>query len=83
MTDEHRAKKIRRLILSPEKSYNLLVYAKMMAAQYERHGCGGPKPSKPKYAADVVHFLDVSAAEGEETAEESSSSVSMTNSTAT
>ena len=83
MTDEHRAKKIRRLILSPEKSYDLPVYVKMMAAQYERHGCRGPKPSKSKYAADVVHFLDVSAEEGEETADESLSSVSMTNSTTT
>ena len=55
----------------------------MMAAQYEQYGCGGPKPSEPKYAVDVVHFLDVSAAEGEETAEESSSSVSMTNFIAT
>ena len=83
MTNEHRAKKIRRLILSAEKSYNLPVYVEMMAVQYERHGCEGPKPSKPKYAADVVHFLDVSASEGEEIAKESSSSVSMTNSTAT
>ena len=83
MTDEHRAKKIRRLILNPEKSYGLPVYAEMMAAQYERHGCGGPKPSKPKYATDVVRFLDISASEGEDSAEESSSLVSMTNSTAT
>ena len=83
MTDEHRTKKIRRLILSPEKSYDLPVYAEMMTAQYEQHGCRGPKPSKPKYAADVVCLLDVSASEGKETAEESSSSVSMTNSTAT
>ena len=82
MTDEHRAKKIGRLILNPEKSYDLPVYAEMIAAQYEQHGCGGPKPLKPKYATDVVHFLDVSATEGEETTEESSSLVSMTNSTA-
>ena len=81
MTDEHLAKKIQRLILSLEKSFDLLVYAEMMATQYERYDCGGPKPSKPKYATDVVHFLDVSAAEGEETVEESSSLVSMTNST--
>ena len=83
MTDEHRPKKIRRLILSPEKSYDLPVYAEMMATQYERHGCRGPKPSKPKYATDVVRFLDVSASEGEDSVEESSSLVSMTNSTAT
>ena len=55
----------------------------MMAAQYEGHGCREPKPSKSKYAANVVHFLNVSIFEGEETAEESSSEVSMTNSTAT
>ena len=76
-------KKIRRLFLSPEKSYDLPVYAKMMAAQYERHGCREPKPSKPKYAANLVHFLEVSTLEGEETAKSSSSEVSMTNSTAT
>ena len=74
-------KKIRRLILSLEKSYDLPVYAEMMAAQYEGHGCR--EPSKPKYATNVVHFLYVSASEGEETAEESSSEVSITNSTAT
>ena len=83
MTDKHRAKKIQRLILSLEKSYDLLVYAKMMAAQYERHSCGQPKPSKPKYATKVVQFLEVSAFEDEETAESSSGKVSMTNSTAT
>ena len=83
MTDEHCVKKIRRLIPSPEKSYDLPVYAEMMAAQYEQHGCGEPKPSKPKYAANVVHFLELSAVEGEESASSSSSEVSMTNCTAT
>ena len=76
-------KKIRRLILSPEKSYDLPVYAEMMAAQYVRNGCREPKPHIPKYAANVVHFLDVSAFEGEETPESSVSEVSMTESTAT
>jgi len=53
-----------------------------MASQYERHGCKEPKCSIPKYAANVVHFLDVSASEGEEMPESSSSEVSMTKSTA-
>ena len=79
MTGEHHVKKIPRLILSLEKSYDLPVYAEMMAAQYERHGCGEPKPSKPKYATNVVHFLELSASEGEESASSSSSEVSMTN----
>ena len=79
MPGEHRVKKIPRLIPSPEKSYDLPVYAEMMAAQYERHGCGESKPSKPKYAANVVHFLELSAFEGEESASSSLSEVSMTN----
>ena len=79
MSVEHRVKKIPRLIPSPEKSYDLPVYAEMMAAQYERHGCGEPKPSKPKYAANVVHFLELSASKGEESASSSLSEVSMTN----
>jgi len=83
VTDGHRMKKIRRLILSPEKSYDLPVYAANMASQYERHGCKEPRRSVPKYAANVVHFLDVSASEGEETPESSASEVSMTESTAT
>ena len=83
MMDGHRMKKIQRLILSPEKSYDLPVYAEKMASQYERNGCRQPKPRIPKYAANVVHFLDVSASEGEETPESSSSEVSMTESTAT
>ena len=79
MTSKHRVKKIPRLIPSPEKSYDLPMYAEMMAAQYERHGRGEPKPSKPKYAANVVHSLELSASEGEESASSSSSEVSMTN----
>jgi len=76
-------KKIRILILSPEKSYNPPMYVAKMASQYKRHGCKEPKRSIPKYAANVVHFLDVSASEGEETPESSSSEVSMTKSTTT
>ncbi len=83
MVDTHRLKKIRRLILSPEKSYDLPVYAEQMASQYERNGCREPTPCIPKYSANVVHFLDVSASEGEETPESSASEVFVTESTAT
>ncbi len=83
MTDKHRLKKIRRLILSLVKSYNLPMYAEQMASQYERHGCKEPTPRIPRYSANVVHFLDVSASGGEETLESSSSDVSMTESIAT
>ena len=83
MTDRYQLKKIRRLILSLEKSYDLLVYAKKMASQYKRYGCKEPKPRTPKYVTNVVHFLDVSASEGEETLESSSTKVSMTESTTT
>ena len=78
MMDEHRGIRIPRLIPSPEKSYNLPVYAEIMATQYEQHGCRDPKPSKPKYASNVVRFLELSAFEGEESASSSSSEVSMT-----
>jgi len=76
-------KKIQRLILSPEKSYNLPMYAAKLASQYERHSCKEPKSSIPKYTTNVVYFLDVSTSEGEETPESSSSEVSMTKSIAT
>ena len=78
MTGEHRGIRIPRLIPSPEKSYNLPVYVEIMAAQYEQHGCRDPKPSKPKYASNVVQFLELSASEDEESASSSSSEVSMT-----
>ena len=78
MTGKHRGIRIPRLIPSPEKSYNLPVYAEIMVAQYEQHGCKDPKPSKPKYASNVVQFVELSASEGEKSASSSLSEVSMT-----
>ncbi len=54
-----------------------MVYAKKMASQYKRYGCKEPKPRTPKEVTNVIHFLDISASEGEETLESSSTKVSM------
>jgi hypothetical protein len=75
--------KRRRLILSPEKSFNLPVYAEQLALAFAGFGTTEPKCRKPSYALNVLQFIDGSASEGKKTADSSSDKDSETESTAT
>lgn len=71
----------RRLILSPEKSFVLPVYAEQIALHFEKFGCSKPKKRIGTYALNVFEFLDISASEGNETSESSPNDDSGTEST--
>ncbi len=75
--------KKRRLLLSPEKSFDLLMYAKQMASAFAEFGCSKPKPRKHTYAFNVLEFIDGSAFEGRETSDSSINEDSATKSSAT
>jgi hypothetical protein len=76
-------KKRRRLILSPEKSFDLPVYAEQLASAFADFGTSKPKRRTPSYALNVLQFIDGSASEGRETSDSSSDKDSATESTAT
>jgi len=76
-------RKIRRLILSPEKPFDLLVYAKQIACAFAEFGCKETKRKKNLYALNVLEFIDGFASEGRETSESSNSEGFVTESTAT
>lgn len=73
----------RRLILSPEKSFELPVYAQQMASAFAEFGTSKPKHRKPTYALNVLDFIDRSASEGGDTSDSSTSEDSVAESTAT
>ena len=75
-------KKRRRLILSPEKPFDLPVYAEQLASACAEFGTSKPKQRKPSYALNVLNFIDGSASEGRETSKSSSDRDSATKSTA-
>ena len=75
-------KKRRRLILSPEKSYDLPVYAQQLASAFVEFGTSEPKQRKPSYCRNVLQFIDGSASEGRETSDSSSDMESVKESTA-
>jgi hypothetical protein len=76
-------KKKRRLILSPEKSFDLPVYAEQLASAFQEFGTSKSKRRNPSYALNVLQFIDGSASEGRETSNSSSDIDSATESTAT
>ena len=83
MISAHATKKNRRLILSPEKSFGLPVYAEDLATAFAKFGTAKPKRRKPSWAFNVLQFIDGSASEGRETSDSSSNIDSATESTAT
>jgi len=76
-------RKIRRLILSTEKPFDLPVYAEQIASAFVEFGCKETKRRTNPYALNVLEFIDGSALEGREISESSSSEGSATKSTAT
>ena len=68
----------RNLLISPEKAFELPVYAKQMASSFAEFGCSKPKRPKDGYAVAVLQFIDGSASEGRESSESSGDSDSMT-----
>jgi len=72
-----------RLILSPEKSFELPVYEEQMASVFVEFGTSKPKHRKTTYALNVLDFIDGSASESGETSDSSTSEDSMPESTTT
>ena len=66
------------LLISPEKTFELPVYANQMASAFTESGCCKPQRRKDTYAVDVLQFIDGSASEGRETSESSGDSESST-----
>ena len=70
----------RRLLLSPEKSFCLPVYAEQLASAFVEFGGSKPKKRKDTCALNVLEYLDLSASEGRETSESSTNNDSTTES---
>ena len=66
------------LLISPEKTFELPVYANQMASAFAESGCCKPQRCKDTYAVAVLQFIDGSASEGRETSESSGDSESST-----
>ena len=66
------------LLISPEKNFELPVYAKQMASSFADFGCSKPKRHKDSYAVAVLQFIDGSALEGRESSKSSGDSESKT-----
>ena len=66
------------LLINPEKTFELPVYAKQMASSFAEFGCSKPKRHKDDYVVVVLQFIDGSASEGRESSESSGDSDSMT-----
>ena len=62
------------LLISLEKVFELLVYAKQMASSFADFGCSKSKCHKDAYAVAVLQFIDGSASEGRESSESSGDS---------
>ena len=59
------------LLISPEKTFELPIYAKQMASAFADAGCSKPQCHKDAYAIVVLQFIDGSASEGRESKESS------------
>ena len=59
------------LFISPEKTFELLVYAKQMASSFTDFGCSKPKRHKNAYAVVVLQFIDGPASEDRKSSESS------------
>ena len=46
------------LLISPEKTFELPVYAKQMASSFADFGCSKPKCHKDGYVVAVLQFID-------------------------
>ena len=68
----------RNVYISPEKTFELPVYANQMASSFAEFGCSKSKRHKDGYAVAVLQFIDGSASEGRESSESSGDSDSMT-----
>ena len=68
----------RNVLISPEKTFELLVYANQMASSFADFGCSKSKRRKDDYAVAVLQFIDGSASEGRESSESSEDLDSMT-----
>ena len=66
------------LLISPEKTFELPVYAKQMVSAFADSGCSKPQHRKDTYAVAVLQFIDGSASEGRESSESSRDSESTT-----
>jgi len=58
-------------LFNPEKSYDLLVYAKKMALAFAKFGSKKQKRCKDTYTLNVLQYVDVSASERRENSESS------------
>jgi hypothetical protein len=74
---------IHSLLISPEKTFHLPVYAEQMASAFAEFGGSKPKRRKDTYALNVLQYVDVSASEGRESSGSSTDSDSATESTVT
>ena len=70
--------KNRNVLISPEKTFELPVYANQMASSFTEFGCSKSKRRKDGYAVAVLQFIDGSASKGRESSESSGDSDSMT-----
>ncbi len=70
-------------MISPEKPFQLPVYAEQMASAFADFGCSKPKRRKDTYALNVLQYVDVSASEGRESSESSMTSNSASESIGT
>jgi hypothetical protein len=71
------------LLCSPEKTYELPIYANQMATAFVDFGCSKPKRRKDTYALNVLQFIDGFASEGRESSDSSKSFESATDCTTT
>ena len=68
----------RNLVINPEKTFELPMYAKQMASSFAKFGCSKPKRRKDGYAIAILQFIDGSASEGRESSESLGDSESTT-----
>ena len=68
----------RNVLINPEKTFELPVYANQMASSFADFGCSKSKRRKDGYAVVVLQFIDGSASEGRESSESLGDSDSMT-----
>ena len=66
------------LLISPEKTFELPVYANQMASAFTESGCSKSQRRKDAYVVVVLQFIDGSASEGRESSESSGDSESLT-----
>ena len=59
------------LLISPEKTFELPLYAKQMARAFADSGCSKTQRRKDAYAVAILQFIDGSASEGRESSESS------------